>query len=212
MRRRGGCLVGWLVVLAPLLHAESPELSFALEKWKPQEFSRLAKTSYTLEDLDGQAVMHAQANESASGLVFKQDIDLTATPLMKWSWKVDKGLQKLDEQTREGDDYVARIYVVFKTKWNQIKPNTIAYVWSGNTEAPKQYVSPYTEKAVMIPVNRGGEGIGIWQSHQRNIRADIKACFGVEVKKLLAVALMTDTDNSKQQAEAWYGDIQFVTE
>ena len=207
----------WMVLLSVLWlsgsrgQGQTPVTPFStggLEGWEEQTFKRVPPTHYDLVQEDGRQVLHARSAQGASGRVFKQDLDVEARPMLSWSWKVNQMFAKpMDEQTREGDDYVLRVYVVFRTRWNQIKPNTLVYVWSRNPDAEPGYVSPYTDLARMIPVNRGEQGLGEWQSHRRNVQDDIQTWFGEKIKKILAIAVMTDGDSSGQNAEAWYGDI-----
>ena len=201
-----GCLFASLLFADPVV---SPFSAGEFGEWKVHEFDKLKPTEYELVAEDGKTVLHALSTKGASGLFFRQDIELKKTPNLQWSWKVTKGLDGVDEQTKAGDDYAARVYVLFKTKWAQIKPNTLVYVWSSDPEAPESYCSPYTDKAVIVPLDRGPKLHDQWRSHRRDVRADIKTHFGVQVDKILAVAIMTDADNSGQIAEAWYGDVDF---
>jgi hypothetical protein len=207
------------MLVATCAYTESPVTPFSvgdegLAGWKPQVFKNIPATRYAMvKNAEGKTVLHAQSEQGASGMVFKQDLDISARSVLSWSWKVDRLLDGVDEQTREGDDYVARVYVVFKTRWNQIKPNTLVYVWSSmKTVHPPGYVSPYTDLAKMIPVDQGAVGLGEWQFHRRNLQQDIEKFFGAKVDKILAIAVMTDADSSGQRAEAWYGDIALVPE
>ena len=104
---------------APPLSAEQNTIikvgnfsSGTLQGWEEKEF--LGNTKYTLIDSDNGRVLKATSSKAASGLFLEQKIDLRKTPYLNWSWKIDNTLGNLNEQSKPGDDYPARIYVVKK--------------------------------------------------------------------------------------------------
>lgn len=102
-----------------------------LDGWEHKTFK--GKTHYQLQTLDGVAVLKAESHDAASGLFKEQRIDLDKTPMLNWSWRIAKRLNGLNEQSKSGDDYAARIYVVVKGGLAFWQTKAINYVWSSNT-------------------------------------------------------------------------------
>jgi hypothetical protein len=182
-----------------------------LEAWETESF--VGHTRYQLEPLPGRGtVLSADSQASASGLFRKVKPDLGRTPWLHWSWKVDSLIGNADERSKGGDDYPARVYVVFSGGllfWNT---RAINYVWSGNQPVGSEWPNAYTARARMIAVQSGAEHLGQWISEVRDVRADYRRLFGEEPGPVAAVALMTDTDNTGRSARAWYGDIWFSSD
>lgn len=174
-----------------------------------QERSFRARTDYRLVQMEGNTVLQARSDASASGLYRQVEVDLTQTPVLHWSWKTDTLLQGNDERTRAGDDYPARIYVVFSCGAFFWRTRAINYVWSSHQPQDSQWPNAFTGNARMIAVSVGKHGLGEWQHVQRDVRADYRRLFGSDPGRVDAVAIMTDTDNTGQRATAWYGDIWF---
>lgn len=175
--------------------------------WEAEVFS--GQVHYQLVHEDRTNVLRAQSSNAASGLVHRMDIDLDHTPYLNWSWKVSNTLRDNDEQTRRGDDYPARIYVVFSGGVFFWRTRAINYVWSSHQPVDTLWPNAYTHQARMIAVDSGDTLVGQWVSHRRNVRDDYKQLFGEYPGKAGAVAIMSDTDNTGQTVTAWYGDIWF---
>ena len=178
--------------------------------WETKSFK--GKTHYTLTDNNGGKVLKAESNNSASGMVREIKIDLKQTPVLHWSWKTEGVFENVNEQTKEGDDYPARVYVVFSGGLFFWKTRAINYVWSSNQSVGSQWANAYTGNAQMIAVESGSKRIGRWLHEQRNVFDDYRKLFGEDAEFVDAVAIMTDTDNSGLRATAWYGDIWFSSQ
>ena len=179
----------------------------SLVGWEEKSFQ--GQSEYRLVEKQGRRVLHAHSQASASGLYREVAIDLTQTPLLNWSWKTEQLLQNNDERRREGDDYPLRVYVVFSGGLRFWRTRAINYVWSSHQAVGSQWPNAFTGNAQMIAVNGGEQGLGEWQQLQRDVLADYRQLFGREPGRVDAVAIMTDTDNTGQEADAWYGDIWF---
>lgn len=178
-----------------------------LAGWEAKSFK--GETSYSLRDDKGVRVLKADSRGTASGMFREIKVDLTQTPILNWSWKTGQVFKNINEQTRKGDDYPVRVYVIFSGGlffWNT---RAINYVWSSNQPVGSTWKNAYTDNARMIAVESGREKVGQWVSEKRNILADFRSQFGEDVEFADAVAVMTDTDNSGQKATGWYGDIWF---
>lgn len=181
-----------------------------LSGWHEKIFS--GETNYQLSDRDlnnnESTYLRANANATASALLKKVQIDLDNTPFLNWSWRIDKAITSVDEQTKQGDDYAARIYVIVKRGIAPWKANALNYVWSSNPQPPDFWPNAYTEKAVMIPLRNQHDSTE-WKVEKVNVKQDFQKYFGLNVDHIDAVAIMTDTDNSQLHAIASYGDIYF---
>lgn len=183
----------------------------SLEGWERKSFS--GQTDYQLTEEGTRTVLLAKASSSASGLGKKIRIDLTRTPYINWSWKIDHRLEGLDETTKSGDDYAARLYVVKSGGAFVWKTKALNYVWSSNQ--PKEVVWPNAfqpKNAKMLSIRGVEDQVGQWVAEKRNVREDLKKVFGKNIETIDAVAIMTDSDNSGRNASAAYGDIFFTAE
>jgi len=177
-----------------------------------QEKSFVEHTEYSLSQDGDKSVLKAQTSGAASGMFHEINIDLNKTPYLNWSWKIDNIYQDNDEHSKAGDDYPARIYVVVSGGLFFWKTRAINYVWSSNQSIGTSWENAYTGNARMLAVQSGGEKTGQWQTQKQNIREDLKQLFGEDIDEINAIAIMSDSDNTQQNATAFYGDIFFSAE
>lgn len=179
-----------------------------LSGWEEEEFS--GNTVYTLVLTEQKTeTLKAVSNKTASGLFKKVKIDLNKTPYLNWSWKIDHTLKDINELSKKGDDYAARIYVVKKHPLFFWKTRALNYVWSSNQPQFSQWDNAYTSQAKMLALQGKDSPVQQWFIEKRNVKEDLKKMFAVDIDSIDAVAIMTDTDNSGQSVSAWYGDIYF---
>lgn len=178
-----------------------------ISSWQTKIFT--GETHYAFSTTDGRTALHANSTAAASGLFRKVSIDLRKTPILHWSWKVDNVLTGGDERTRAGDDYPARVYVVFSGGAAFWRTRAINYVWSSKQPIDSNWRNAFTGNAQMVAVQSGNEHIGQWAVEHRDVLDDYRRIFGKEPSKVDAVAIMSDTDNTGATASAWYGDIWF---
>lgn len=181
----------------------------ALAGWESRSFK--GETGYSIiTDPDAKApVLRAIADASASGRVRKIKVDLNRTPFLNWSWKVSNSFPDVDERTKAGDDFSARLYVVVERGVMGMGSLSLNYVWANRQATGSLWPSPYTKQVQLLALDTGAKGVGQWAHHKRDLRADLKRAFGEDISTIDAVALMTDTDNHGGRAEAFYGDIWF---
>lgn len=175
-----------------------------LSGWSGKSFN--GETEYRIVDDAGQKVLQAKSSGTASGLVFEVEYDPQEYPLLSWRWKIANTIAKGDSRTKAGDDYAARIYVVFP-HWFFPKTKTLNYIWANRLPEGSVQANVYLSNAVMIAVDSGNEKVGSWVTVRRNIVADYRRAFGEDPPEVGAIAIMTDTDNTGESAIAWYGDI-----
>ncbi len=181
-----------------------------LSGWETERF--LGETRYQLAEEGRLSVLRADSHASASGLLRRITIELDKTPYLHWSWRVDHTLLGNDEQSRSGDDYPARVYVVFSGGLRFWRTRAINYVWSSHQPVGATWPNAFTRQARMLAVDSGNAQFGQWVTHRRDIRADYRQLFGEEIRSADAIAIMSDSDNTGQQATAWYGDIWFSSQ
>ena len=181
-----------------------------LDGWEEKVFS--GKTEYETLQVDSRAVVRATSRGAASGLFRKQRIDLEKTPILEWTWWVEGTLGDIDERTREGDDYSARVYVIRSDPVFFWRTRAVNYVWASTRKVGESWPNAYTDGARHIAVRSGDEHVGRWVEERRNVRADFRTLFGRDVRYVDAVAIMSDTDNTGGSALAYYGDIIFRSE
>lgn len=179
-----------------------------LNGWQKKSFA--GETHYSLENSDGQLALRADSSAAASGRYREVNVDLNKTPILNWRWKAGGILTGNDEHTRAGDDYPARIYVVFSGGVMFWRTRAINYVWSNKQPVGSSWPNAFTDHAHMIAIQSGSTRVGQWVIERRDVRADYRHAFGEEPGHVDAVAIMTDTDNTGAVATAWYGDIWFT--
>ena len=199
-----------IIALMMNLQIHASYLSFSisgLTGWKEKSFS--GNTHYKIVNEGKKKILFAQSSNSASALYNQNEIQLKNLPYLSWRWKVTHIGEGNDEQSKMGDDYPVRLYVITKDKIKFWKSYSIVYVWSNNAQPDESWVNPFTSNVRHIAVDAGDDYLGQWRSHERDVIADFSRVFGLMPDKLEGIAIMTDSDNSMQNFEAWYGDIVF---
>ncbi len=182
-----------------------------LSGWEQKEFK--GTTSYSLTEVQGLMVLRAQSADSASALVREKRVNLSEFPYLNWNWRVELKLDSKNERRKSGDDYAARIYVIFDAGIFPWQLKAVNYVWASQMEKGEIWENAFAGKnAMMIALRNHEDSTSIWLSEKRNIKNDLKEMFGFEVDWIDGVAIMTDTDNSGGLAETYYGDIFFSTQ
>jgi len=172
--------------------------------WEVKEFK--GQTQYSITEQAGDSVLMAFSDGTASALIFKKEYNLRDYPVLSWRWKVKNLIARGDARTKEGDDYSARIYVIFP-HWLFPLTRSINYIWANKLPKGEQIPSSYTGNSVMVAVQSGPEKIGQWVTERRNVLEDYRKIFGEELRSVGAIAIMTDADNTNDKARAWYDDI-----
>lgn len=175
-----------------------------IDGWEEKSF--VGNTKYSIEKENSNFVLHAIADSAASGLYKKIKIDVKDWQYLNWRWKVLQLPKKGDVNSKETDDYGARVYVVFPKfiKWNT---RTISYIWAKKLSKGESHPNPWLPRhVVMIAVESGSDNLGKWISEKRNVYEDYKRLFKEEPPKAGAIAIMSDSDNTGGKAEAYYDD------
>ncbi len=181
-----------------------------LKNWQLKDFKN--KTIYQLTKQQDKQVLMATSHQSCSGLFKEIKVDLRKTPFMHWSWRIDQRLNGLNEKTKQGDDYAARIFVTNTASifsWNK---KALNYVWSSQQPKKTAWNSAYVSQARMLAIRDKTDATAQWFHEKRNVYQDFKQQFGESVRYVKTIAIMTDTDDSNQAAKSYYGDIYFSAE
>lgn len=171
-----------------------------------EEKSYLGYTKYSLDPNDHGNALKAESNASASGLVYKTEFNPAEFPILSWRWKIDGVLVKGDVKTKEGNDFPARLYILFPSAI-PFMPKSINYVWANHLAKGDFSKSAYYDNSIIVAVESGNQFAGIWMEEKRNVYEDYKRFFGSEPPNAKAIAIMTDTDDTSEKAIAWYDDI-----
>lgn len=176
-------------------------------KWETKSFK--GETQYTAVTEDNIRCIKAVSNASASALIYKIKYDTREYPFLTWQWKISNILKKGNALKKEGDDYAARVYVIFPSLlfW---KTKAINYMWASTLPEGTAVPNTFTSNARMIAIESGPKNAGKWITEERNVYEDYKMLFGEEPPKAGGIAIMTDTDNTGESATAWYGPIKIM--
>ena len=166
-------------------------------------------TVYTIGSNENGNFLKAVADNAASGLGKEIKIDLNKTPYINITWKIEKDLPGINENTKKGHDFAARVFAVKKTGATPLSNRAINYVFSSNNEVGFNSPSPYTKKSIDNVLASTKKNINEWVTVKANVKEDFKKFHNLDVKELDGLAIMSDTDNSKMKAIAYYQNIYF---
>lgn len=185
-------------------------LTFSSQGMKLLEEERFqGRTRYQIVSMDGEKVLKATTQNTASALFREFTVDLEETPKLNWRWRVDHVFDISNQRKKSGDDYPARVYVVIREGFFPWQTKALNYVWSNHPTKMDYWPNPFTSKAAMIPLRSSKDRLGQWQIEQVNIVEDFNKVFGRKINKIDGVAIMSDSDNAGGNATAYYGDIYF---
>ena len=167
------------------------------------------KTNYSVGSNENGNYLKAIANNAASGLGKEIKINLNKTPIINITWKVEKDLPGIKENTKKGHDFAARVFVIKKTGATPLSNRAINYVFSSNNEVGFNSPSPYTKKSIDNVLATTKENLDKWVTVKANVKEDFKKFHNLDVNELDGLAIMSDTDNSKLEAITYYQNIYF---
>ena len=179
------------------------------EGWEEKSFK--GKTHYRLDEDDTEGtVLRALSQGTASIYGKRVNVDLTKTPYLNWRWKIDNRLDGINERTKSGDDFSARIYLVKTLGLLGRKSKAVNYVWSSNQATGSTWGNAYQPRnSKMLAVRGTEDGTGQWVTEKRNVATDFVRLFDEKITTVDLVVIMSDSDNSGLTVSASYGDIFF---
>ena len=183
------------------------------EEMKTLQVRKLkGKTTYTLGSNAKGNYLKAESEGKASGLGKKVKINLIKTPFINITWKVEKDLTGINEQSKKGHDYAARVFIIKKTGITALSNRAVNYVFSSNNIIGKHWRSPFTKNSIDYVLATTQDNLNEWVSVKANVKEHFKKLHDIDVNEIEGVAIMTDTDNSKLPAIAYYQNIYFSSE
>jgi len=171
-----------------------------------------AKTAYSIGNNEKGNYLKAVAENAASGVGKEIKINLDKTPFINITWKIEKDLKGIKENTKKGHDFAARVFVIKKTGATPLSNRAINYVFSSNSNVGETWPSPYTKKSIDSVLASTKSNLNEWVTVKANVKEDFKKFHDLEVEELSGIAIMADTDNSKLTAVSYYQNIFFSSE
>lgn len=227
----------WLAVLGAASLAIGGE-SLLFSSHKPGEavgtpfrvitLPKIAVNRFAFVDDGGTTVLKVESNNSAGSIAVPLATTREQGTVLHWRWKVDRVLERADLDLKTGDDFSARVYVFFDVPLaslsflerskirlarlvagEDVPTAALCYVWDNKHRVGHTAWSPYSTRVRKTVLQSGPEAVGAWREEARDVAADFKAAFGIEMPAVTAVAVGNDTDNTDDHAVAWFGDLRF---
>ena len=170
------------------------------------------ETKWSLGSNGNGNFIRAEAEGVGSGLGKEVLINLNKTPFINITWKVEKDLSGIIENSKKGHDYAARVFVIKKTGATPLSNRAVNYVFSSNNSINESWISPFTKKSIDYVLSTTKDNLNKWVTVKANVKDHFKKLHNLEVNELNGVAIMTDTDNSKLKAISYYQNIYFSSE
>jgi len=187
--------------------------SFTEEELKTLKVKKIKKlTEYQIGSNANGNFLRAEAEGQASGLGKEIKINLDKTPFINITWKVENNLNGINERSKKGHDFAARVFVVKKTGITALSNRAINYVFSSNEDIGENWNSPYTKNSIDYVLSTTKINDNEWITVKSNVKNDFKNLHNLDVNEIDGVAILTDTDNSKMKAVSYYQNIYFSSE
>ncbi len=207
-----------ILILTLLVISSSKSETLKVFEFTNEEFDQLKKrkvkgeTTWTLGSNESGNFIKAEAEGVGSGLGKEVLINLNKTPIINITWKIEKDLSGINENSKKGHDFAARVFVVKKTGSTALSNRAVNYVFSSNNEIGKYWRSPFTKKSIDYVLSTTKQNLNEWVTVKANVKEHFKLLHDLDVNKLNGVAIMTDTDNSKLKAISYYQNIYFSSQ
>ena len=209
------CFIG-LVLSLPVKAEQIEVFEFTDQELKTLKVRKVRgadnKTNYTIGSNENGNYLKADADNAASGLGKETKINLNSTPIINITWKVEKNLYGIKEDTKKGHDFAGRVFVIKKTGATPLSNRAVNYVFSSNNKVGNNWPSPYTKKSIDNVLSTTIEHMNEWVTVKANVKKDFKKFHDLDVNEIDGIAIMTDTDNSKMTAITYYQNIYFSAE
>jgi len=209
------CFISILLIL-PVKAEQIQAFEFTDQELKTLKVRKVRgadnKTNYLIGSNENGNYLKAEANNAASGLGKQIKINLNLTPIINITWKVEKNLDGIKENTKKGHDFAGRVFVIKKTGATPLSNRAVNYVFSSNNKVGNNWPSPYTKKSIDNVLSTTIDHMNEWVTVKANVKKDFKKFHDLDVNELDGIAIMTDTDNSKMTAITYYQNIYFSAE
>ena len=207
-----------ILILSLFVISSSKSETLKVFEFTNEEFDQLKKrkvkgeTTWSLGSNESGNFIKAEAEGVGSGLGKEVLINLNKTPIINITWKIEKDLSGINENSKKGHDFAARVFVVKKTGSTALSNRAVNYVFSSNNEIGKYWRSPYTKKSIDYVLSTTKQNLNEWVTVKANVKEHFKLLHDLDVNELNGVAIMTDTDNSKLKAISYYQNIYFSSQ
>ena len=202
-----------IALILPANANQIQAFEFTSDEFSKLKVKKIKKlTKYSLGSNEMGNYLRAEANGTASGLGKEIKINLNLTPIINITWKVEKNLDGIKENTKKGHDFAGRVFVIKKTGATPLSNRAVNYVFSSNRNIGENWSSPYTKKSVDYVLSTTKDNFNEWITVKANVKEDFKRFHNLDVNELSGVAIMSDTDNSKMTAIAYYQNIYFSSQ
>ena len=202
-----------IIFIKPIYSENVKVFEFTKDEFKSLKIKKIRgadnKTIYTLGSNENGNFLKAIAENAASGLGKEFKIDLNKTPFINITWKIEKDLAGIKEDTKKGHDFAARVFAVKKIGATPLSNRAINYVFSSNSKVGSNWPSPYTKKSIDKVLASTQNNLNEWITVKANVKEDFKKFHNLDVNELDGLAIMSDTDNSKKKSVAYYQNIFF---
>ena len=209
------CFIG-LALILPVKAEQIQVFEFTDQELKTLKVRKVRgadnKTNYIIGSNENGNYLKAEANNAASGLGKEIKINLNLTPIINITWKVEKNLDGIKEDTKKGHDFAGRVFVIKKTGATPLSNRAVNYVFSSNNKVGNNWPSPYTKKSIDNVLSTTIDHMNEWVTVKANVKKDFKKFHDLDVNEIDGIAIMTDTDNSKMTAITYYQNIYFSAE
>ena len=203
----------WSIFLSLSLADEIKVFEFTESELSELEIRKVRgaenKTIYTVGSNENGNFLKATAENAASGLGKEVKINLDKTPFINITWKIEKDLAGIKENTKKGHDFAARVFAVKKTGATPLSNRAINYVFSSNSDVGENRPSPYTKKSIDNVLATTKDNLNEWVTVKANVKEDFKKFHDLDVNELDGLAIMADTDNSKMKSISYFQNIYF---
>jgi hypothetical protein len=199
--------------------------------WREVRLPRAKPPEYTLVRDEDVTVLRMRSQSAAGSLTHRVDADLKGRPQLAWRWKVDRVVEAADLESKGGDDYAARVYVMFDLPLSELRFSTrvqirlarlfhgaevpsaaLCYVWDNRHAVGTMRTSAYVDSVRMVVLESGTARAGAWVGESRDLDADFRAAFADlglrSVPRIVGVAVGNDTDQTGEAVTAWFGDVR----
>ena len=177
-----------------------------LDAWEQVRLDR-RQTAYNTFESGGDRVLVATSEDAAAGLVRRFETPPPERAILQWRWRVTRSLTENDrERERRGDDYAARVFVMFGDRPFRRGTRALSYVWAGTEPVGARYRNPVVDDVATIVLRSGDGGAGRWHTEQRNLVVDFREAFGEDPPGISAIAVLVDTDDTDTELISWFDD------
>ncbi len=194
-----------------------------LRNWKPLYFPKIKNhTQYTIVKNNERSSLKAESSASASAIIHKKEFNVYTYPRVRWQWKISNIYRKGNAREKSGDDYPARVYIIFKYDpkkapivkkikyalakklYGEYPPDSsLNYIWANRRHTDRVITNPYAEEARMILLRAGGENAGTWQEEEVDIIRDYRESFMTNPPSTASIAIMNDSDNTGESSVSY---------